>query len=65
MLVRLAEAFGTSVTELVVAALGEKAVDRGDLSERATLEVVKRFTRLSPNAQRGVLHLVHSLDEGA
>lgn len=62
-LVDLAEALGISVNDLVSAALGEVAASREGVSDRETLELMKRLSGLTPNQRRGVKLLVHNLAE--
>jgi transcriptional regulator with XRE-family HTH domain len=64
-LVELAEALDTSVTDLATVAVGEQPVSREGISDRQTLELMKRFERLTPNQRRGVQLLVHNLVEAA
>lgn len=64
-LVGLANALGTTVGDLAASALGEEAVRPDSLSERETLELVKRLAALTPNQRRGVQLLVHKLAGGA
>ena len=59
----LAGALEISVIELVAAALGEKTVSREGLSDRQSLELLKRIAGLKPNQRRGVQLLVHNLAE--
>jgi len=60
-LVEIAAALGTSVTELVAAALGDEPARPAVVPNRETLELVKRFERLKPNQKMGVRLLVRSL----
>jgi transcriptional regulator with XRE-family HTH domain len=64
-LVEIAHALGTSVNDLVSAALGEEVASRESVSDRQTLELIKRLDTLTPNQRRGVQLLVRSLAEAA
>ena len=61
LLVGLAKAFGSTANELVAAALGEESVSTVGISDRETLELMKRLASLTPNQRRGVKLLVHNL----
>jgi transcriptional regulator with XRE-family HTH domain len=63
MMVKLAAAMHMGVAELVIAALGNMALDKGSVSNRAAMELVKRFGQLKPNAQQGIVQLVCKLAE--
>ncbi|OWK42113.1 helix-turn-helix domain-containing protein [Fimbriiglobus ruber] len=60
-LVRLAEAFETTVGELVESALGKEKPESGGLSNRQMLELQKRLAKLKPHQLRGIKLLVHNL----
>jgi transcriptional regulator with XRE-family HTH domain len=63
-LVALAEALGTSVGELAQVALADEAPACDGISDRETLELMKRIAKLTPNQRKGVRLLVQSLAEG-
>ena len=62
-LMEIAQVLDTSVFMLLTSALGEKVIDRGDVSDRATLELIKRFSVLKPNERAGIVLLVRKLAE--
>lgn len=62
-LVELAGALGTTAAELVAAALGEESAIGDGLSDRETLELVKRIAGLKPNQRLGLRLLVQNWAE--
>ena len=63
-LVAIAEALCTSVGELAQASLAAEAPACDGISDRETLELMKRIGKLTPNQRKGVRLLVQSLAEG-
>ena len=59
----IATALDWSVFMLLSFALGEHPTERRDVSDRATLELIKRFSALKPNERAGVVLLVRKLAE--
>lgn len=64
-LVEIAEALQTSTNELVATALGEEPASHIGLSDRETLELVKRIAGLKPNQRLGLRLLVQNWAEAA
>src|SRR4051812_8527846 len=60
-LVELAAALNMGVIEMVTAALGDDPARIDGVSERETLEMVKRWEKLEPHQRKGVRLLVQNL----
>lgn len=60
-LAEIADALDTSVATLITTAFGKSTAKEKPVSERATMELVKRFDLLRPHEREGVVLLVRKL----